>query len=181
MFPYSARPPLTAQPFLLHHHSALEMSKRLPAKWFYCPRSDFLHRERQSAKSADHSVTGTKLKMDWCHKSWQMQETLTLFLWVLHPWALLPCSRDVPRGLLQISAQTPPEAASAGHSLCPGMGLRKSLQEEKKNITEKKKSNQTRRRQVDSFRSFFDRLGQKRDFPIQTRFKQHCALPLQAA
>lgn len=76
-----------------------------------------------------------------------MQETLILFLWVLHPWALLPCSRDVPQGLLQISAQTPPEEASAGHSLCPDMGMgdhkatrfRKSLQGEKKAIRDKKK------------------------------------------
>lgn len=187
MFPYYARPPLTAQPFLLHHHSALQMNKKLPAKRFCWPRSDFLPPERQSVKSADHSVIGTKLKLDWCHESWQMQATLTLLLWVLHPWALLPCSGDVPRGLLQISAQTPPEAASAGLSVCPGMGmgdhkatrLRKSLRGEEK--SQETKKNPNKEMAHISFRRSLNRLRQKRDFPVPTHLTQHRAVSLQAA
>lgn len=32
-----------------------------------------------------------------------------------------------------------------------------------------------------SLRRSFNRLRQKRDFPVQTHFKQHCALSLQVA
>lgn len=66
--------------FFLHHHSALQMSNKLPAKLFSWPRSEFL-----SVNSADHSVVDTKLKLARCHDNWQIAETLSRV-----PWALLP-------------------------------------------------------------------------------------------
>lgn len=151
MFPYYARPPLTAQPFLLHHHSALQMNKKLPVKRFCWPRSDFLPPERQSVKSADHSVIGTKLKLDWCHKSWQMQATLTLCSGCFTPGLSCPaagmCLEGFSRSPLKLLQKQP--VLGSASVLAWVWGITKqpdleSLFEEKKNHKRQKKT-RTRR------------------------------------
>jgi len=69
-----------------------------------------------------------------------MPATLTLAPGYLIPGLSCPPGSDAPRGLLHITARTPPEAASAGQHLCPDTGVGAHDAEQAWNVTSGRKS-----------------------------------------